>query len=306
VSRLRALDPTVADTSTYDDATAAAVERFQAARGLPRTGVCDHLTWTSLIEAGCRLGSRLLVLTTPMMRGDDIADLQYRLGGLGFDAGRVDGIFGPNTQRAVGAFQQDTGLVNDQVVGPETVAALARLQPRGGTATLAGVRERVAIRGVRADGSARIAVCHLGELRALVGVVAAGIRAAGPEVSIIEAADWSTGAAAVNHFGATACVAVAPSDTSAGVHLSYFETENYSSVGGRQLAEAVADALSPLPQMPLPTVDGMRLPILRETRSPTVLVEVGGDRSPDLSALVAAAVIRAIGSWTTAEPSTRA
>ncbi len=287
-------------TDRYDADVARAVEAFQASRGLPRSGVCDHLTWTSLIEAGCRLGSRLLVLTSPMMRGDDVAELQYRLGGLGFDAGRVDGIFGPNTQRAVGQFQQDTGLVNDRVVGPETVAALQRLQPRGGTATLAGVRERVAIRGVRADSSSRIAVCHLGELRSLVGSIAAGVQAAGPEVSIIEATDWSTGAAAVNHFDATACIAVAPADTDDElVHLSYFETPNYSSHGGRLLAQAVADAMAALPQMPPPTVAGMQLPILRETRAPTLLVEVGGAESPDLSAVVVTAVIRAISSWST-------
>jgi len=292
-------------TDRYDDAVADAVGRFQTSRGLPRTGVCDHLTWTSLIEAGCRLGTRLLVLTTPMMRGDDVAELQYRLGGLGFDAGRVDGIFGPNTQRAVGLFQQDTGLVNDQVVGPETVAALQRLQPRGGTATLAGVRERVAIRGLRADGTSRVAVCHLGELRSLVGSIATGVQSTGPEVSIIEATDWSAGAAAVNHFDATACIAVAPLGAEDDcVHLSYFETPNYSSHGGRLLADAVATAMATLPQMAPPTVAGMQLPILRETRAPTVLIEVAGAESADLSSVVAAAVVRAVGAWTGTDSST--
>jgi peptidoglycan hydrolase-like protein with peptidoglycan-binding domain len=241
-----------------------------------------------------------------MMRGDDVAELQYRLGGLGFDAGRVDGIFGPNTQRAVGLFQQDTGLVNDQVVGPETVAALERLQPRGGTATLAGVRERVAIRGIRADGTSRIAVCHLGELRTLVGSIATGIQATGPEVSIIEAADWSTGAAAVNHFDATACVSVAPvTGDDDYVQLSYFETPNYSSHGGKLLADAVAAAMAALPQMAPPTVAGMQLPILRETRAPTVLVEVSGAESPDLASVLAAAIVRAVGAWTGAGTSSR-
>ena len=33
----------------------------------------------------------------PMMRGDDVAELQARLNSLGFDTGKVDGIFGPDT-----------------------------------------------------------------------------------------------------------------------------------------------------------------------------------------------------------------
>ena len=67
-----------------------------------------------------------------MMRGDDVADLQLRLGALGFDAGRVDGILGPVTQTAIGEFQRNAGLVTDQVCGPETVEALVRLEGRGG------------------------------------------------------------------------------------------------------------------------------------------------------------------------------
>jgi N-acetylmuramoyl-L-alanine amidase len=297
VARLRDLGDELPFTDQYDDEVARAVERFQQLRGLPATGVCDHVTWTSLIEAGYHLGDRLLVLTDPMMRGDDVAELQFRLGGLGFDAGRVDGIFGPNTQRAVGEFQQDTGLVTDQVAGPETIAALRRLQPRGGTGTIAGVRERIALRGLRADQSARIAVCHLGDLRPLVGSVAAGIQAAGPETSIIEAVDWSSGAAAVNHFEATACLAIEPFDGD-GVHLWFFETPNYSSHGGRALAEAVAAALPVLPKVPLATVAGMQMPILRETHSPTVLVRLGRDVVADGGMALAPALILAVGTWT--------
>ncbi len=303
-ARLRDLEYETGDVDRFDDTTAAAVSRFQQLRGLPANGVVDHVTWASLIEAGCRLGDRMLVLTDPMMRGDDVAELQYRLGGLGFDAGRVDGIFGPNTQTAVGNFQQDTGLVTDRVVGPETVGALRRLQPRGGTATIAGVRERIALRGLRADRSARIAVCHLGDLRPLVGAVAAGIHAAGPEASIIEAADWSSGAAAVNHFAATACVAIAEVDAD-GIHLSYFQTPNYSSHGGRLLAESVATSLPLIPSVPLPTIGGMQLPILRETRSPTVLISLGRDTLADGGLALAPAIILAVGSWTSSASTAR-
>ena len=90
-----------------------------------------------------------------MLRGDDVAELQLRLGALGFDAGRVDGIFGPMTQRRSSDFQQNMGLVPDEVCGPDTVDALSRLQPRAGVGTVAGVRERHELR----TGFASCSIC---------------------------------------------------------------------------------------------------------------------------------------------------
>jgi peptidoglycan hydrolase-like protein with peptidoglycan-binding domain len=60
-----------------------------------------------------------------MMRGNDVAELQLRLGALGFDAGRVDGIFGPATLAATRTFQISQGITVDGLAGPETLAALA-------------------------------------------------------------------------------------------------------------------------------------------------------------------------------------
>ena len=111
----------------FGPGTGAAVAAFQQAAGLDVDGGCDAATWSALVEAGYRLGDRLLYLRSPMIRGDDVADLQRRLGALGFDAGRVDGIFGPDTDRALGDFQRNSGLVSDGICGPDTVAALARL-----------------------------------------------------------------------------------------------------------------------------------------------------------------------------------
>ena len=75
---------------------------FQEHRGLRSDGVCGPQTWSALVEAGRVLGDRLLYYRNPMLRGDDVATLQRQLGALGFDAGRVDGIFGsaPTTRCA--------------------------------------------------------------------------------------------------------------------------------------------------------------------------------------------------------------
>lgn len=56
--------------------------------------------------------------------GSEVTEIQERLNELGFNAGVEDGIFGPNTQRAVEGFQQDGGLKVDGIVGPESWSAL--------------------------------------------------------------------------------------------------------------------------------------------------------------------------------------
>jgi len=75
----------------FGDETIALVEAFQRARGLSITGEIDDVTWTRLVEAGWRLGQRLLYLVHPYLRGDDVAELQVRLAQLGFNPGRIDG-----------------------------------------------------------------------------------------------------------------------------------------------------------------------------------------------------------------------
>ena len=115
---------TPAATSPARFCAATAEPRSRPSRqraGLPADGICDAPTWTALVEAGYRLGDRLLYLRSPMLRGDDVAELQRHLGALGFDAGRVDGIFGPahRTTRS-SEFQRNVGLTTDGVCGPET------------------------------------------------------------------------------------------------------------------------------------------------------------------------------------------
>lgn len=57
-------------------------------------------------------------------KGDDVKAIQSKLKDLGFLPGSVDGIFGPNTEKAVKAFQKSAGLKDDGIVGTKTIAAL--------------------------------------------------------------------------------------------------------------------------------------------------------------------------------------
>ena len=54
-------------------------------------------------------------------RGDEVRELQEKLNSLGYDAGTADGIFGPNTESALKAFQEASSLTADGVAGPMTL-----------------------------------------------------------------------------------------------------------------------------------------------------------------------------------------
>jgi peptidoglycan hydrolase-like protein with peptidoglycan-binding domain len=53
-------------------------------------------------------------------KGQAVKDLQEALKALGFDAGKVDGVFGAATERAVKKFQASAGIDADGVVGAIT------------------------------------------------------------------------------------------------------------------------------------------------------------------------------------------
>ncbi len=56
--------------------------------------------------------------------GDEVRKIQQTLQGQGYNVGPIDGLFGPQTQTAVQAFQRAHGLIPDGIVGPLTWNAL--------------------------------------------------------------------------------------------------------------------------------------------------------------------------------------
>ena len=209
--------------------------------------MCDELTWAALVEASWELGDRhLYVRQTPYIRGDDVAELQRILGQLGFDAGRVDGIYGPATERALTEFQENTGLPGDGVCGYDTFDALRRV----GT---------------------RVALGCFGGLDRLARTLGRQLRSAGASVAELDHDDGSAQAASANRFGADLYVGIA---AATGCTVSYYQVAGFESVGGRQLAELTCERLRAT-GLEGGEPHGMRLPILRETRMPAVLCELG-------------------------------
>ncbi|MGL5717577.1 MAG: peptidoglycan-binding domain-containing protein [Paraclostridium sp.] len=64
--------------------------------------------------------TRPIYLKSPQMYGDDVREVQKRLNALSYNAGTVDGYFGPNGRLAVLDFQDVNGLEIDGSVGPIT------------------------------------------------------------------------------------------------------------------------------------------------------------------------------------------
>ncbi len=111
----------------FDESTAEAVRAFQQARGLFADGTVGPDTWRALVEAAWKLGDRVLYQTRPMLRGDDVAELQERLDRIGLEVGGADGILGPETRAAIVEFQLMQGLKADGQAGATTISALARV-----------------------------------------------------------------------------------------------------------------------------------------------------------------------------------
>jgi N-acetylmuramoyl-L-alanine amidase len=119
-----ALSPITDHDDIFDAQTVAYVQAFQRSRGLPLTGVVDATTWERLAEARWQLGQRLLYDTRPALRGDDVAELQVRLAQLGFNPGRIDGIFGPLTAGALTEFQRNCALEATRATSPGSIPPL--------------------------------------------------------------------------------------------------------------------------------------------------------------------------------------
>ena len=112
----------------FDEVVEIAIRNFQQDKGLSVDGIVGPETFRRLEEARWSLGDRVLIYTPGhLIHGDDVATLQRKLNDLGFDSGRVDGVFGVNTYRALQEFQKGLGLSPDGICGLEVYKSFERL-----------------------------------------------------------------------------------------------------------------------------------------------------------------------------------
>ncbi|MEN9803473.1 MAG: hypothetical protein RIS41_320 [Actinomycetota bacterium] len=282
--------------ATYCSGTAQAVASFQADRGLPPTGVCDDDTWHTLIEASWNLGDRLLMLRSPNLRGDDVAELQRLLSRLGFDCGRIDGIFGPLAAAAIRDFQENAGLDVDGVCRVSTVETLRLLSRQTGDGPgIAAIRDLETLRQGQPLDTKRVAIGQFGGLSALTRVLMTSLRDHGAMLLHTEDTAASAQAAHANLFGADVFVGFEAA-TDRVARVSYYAVPAFESAGGRSLAHLVERHLRDVVRGV--EIVGLRLPILRETKMPAVLISLGPtDEIVERAERIAEAVYLALLAW---------
>jgi N-acetylmuramoyl-L-alanine amidase len=296
--RLTALGHTVDPDppGTFGPGTETAVRSFQQSRLIAADGLIGRETWRTLVDAGYELGDRLLFHRMPMLHGDDVADLQRQLNAIGFDPGPVDGIFGAATQAAVIDFQQNRGMAEDGIAGTEVVSELTLMSRETAKMGRHEVRERVWLSSL--PGSLvgqRVFVdpfCRDDAEAADAWTAAAGaaarLREVGAHPLLSRSLDTRPAerlrAEHANERAADLVIALShPATDVPGVY--FFSSPISRSEAGASMAAAVAAALGTEPV-------GRSTPLLRETRSPAIIVSL-----PLLDAALGAAVADALAAW---------
>ncbi len=286
------------ESGVYCARTEQVVAEFQGLRGLPVTGTCDHLTWTTLVESMWVLGARLLYLTSPYMRGDDVQALQTVLAKLGFDCGRADGIFGPHTLRALTEFQQNYGITADGICGVNSIRALERTRSQSGEGPgIVTVREyETLLNAQHSTERPRIVIGCFDNNTRLTRLLVRELRNRGDDVMTIENADPHAHARTANSFGAHLYIGVSRATTQ-GVHFAYYQTDSFVSAGGKVAAELCASNVQSIDGALLVVAGGMQLPVLRETRMPAVMCTIGDDNGNGNALGMVPALALAITQW---------
>ena len=247
---------------------------FQDSYGIKADGVCDEATWSALIESSWSLGDRVLYHRTPSIRGDDVAELQGMLNRLGFDCGRVDGVFGPLAAKAVTDFQLNMGAPANGVVTSDMVRSLRTVSAQTGDGPgIAVVREGVALSSATSSDERIVMVGHFTGVGAVAVQAQRRLRERLPNTRFVDG-DSLAQATAANGENASVYVGLEAAEGDACV-IYYYEVPNFVSVGGRNLAFRIAEAITTaVPEFTADAV-GIRHPVLRATKMPAVLCALG-------------------------------
>lgn len=251
------------------------------------------------MEASWRLGDRPLKLLAPNMRGDDVGTLQCLLGKLGFDCGRVDGIFGASTASALQDFQRNCGLQVDGVCGPITSRAIHTISSRTGSGPgVATIRELERLGTVSASlEGLRVVIGQFGGLSALARSVAQELRSQRARLITVDELDPSRQAAAANRHAASVYIGL-EAHAEPRATISYYSTAGFESAGGRSLAGRLVTAISSTEVLPAVRAAGMRLAVLRETRMTAVVCSMGPvQHVADATAALRDAIVAALVAW---------
>lgn len=283
----------------FDESLDTAVRTFQQERGIVVDGVVGPQTFRRLEEARWHLGDRLLsYIPGHLMTGDDVTELQRRLGQLGFAAGRPDGLFGPQTDLALREFQASVGVTADGTCGPDTFRAFDRLvrTVTGGNATrlrehitLGDLQSGIADKVVFLDAGDSVDpdVCHALAVRVEGRLAALGTQVVFSRPGRVRGPDDRARAILANDVGADIVVSLhvesAPSSAPNGLATFYFGDErgDIHSTAGRILADLVQQEVQARTDLLDCRTHPRSWDLLRLTRMPAVRVSVGYVSNPE-------------------------
>jgi N-acetylmuramoyl-L-alanine amidase len=293
--------------------TERAVILFQKKRGREADGIVGPETWREMVDASYRLGDRQLYLKEPPLRGDDVRELQATLNNLGFNAGRVSGVFGGQTDQAVREFQKNVGLDSDGIVGETSIQALDNFRMRVSSGGITGVWDRALIQPQDPLRERRVAIDSAGDAAGRTLTTAfAGALAAEAAIPIIlydinPDADVKDRALLANDQEADLLISFELNTSEqAGRHGStceYFDNREFFSARSKQLAGMIQDEITASLKVFDGGIKGKNLTILQATRMPAVVVKPGYSTdsrdadildAPDSPARIAAAVVAAL------------
>lgn len=256
----------------------AAVQSFQQSRGLEVTPLIDSQVLLALEETSWDLGDRLLYVSRPLLRGDDVVALQQSLALLGFDPGRVDGIFGLLTESGLREFQHNYGLEPSGALTRATLVALRRLVPRDQSRRLVTeVRQRSAL--IREATSRRVV---LGGDSPILASLVQSISDLGLETFLIEGSDEVVSTVA-NEQTVGLVIGVRQRPGVAEPIIHYYESFRFRSLHGYEMAERIAADING-------DTFGMAGPLLRNTTM-TALEIIHG---PDIPERLVSAITQAL------------
>lgn len=297
--------PKGANGLEFDEFTDHAVRAFQQDRLISVDGIVGPTTFRHLEEARWRLGDRVLWYSAAHPHvGDDVEDLQRRLADLGFAIGRVDGIFGPATDRAVREFQRNVGMNSDGTCGVNTVVALKRLDRavRGGApeqlwdehahaTNRTGIADKIIAidpgHGGPDEGVTGFGLTEASLVEDLARRVEGRLAAIGTQVLLTrprsalmtQGLSEAERAAVANEVHADLLISLhadsSPSPRAHGAATYFYGSPRNLSVLGRQFAESVQEEITRRTDLADCHSHPKTWDLLRLTQMPTVRVEVG-------------------------------
>lgn len=302
--------------ATFDDAMDSAVRAFQQRQGLNVDGIVGPETYRRLEEVRWRLGDRVLSYSAGHMQiGDDAMTLQRRLTDMGFNSGRVDGIFGPSTDHALRDFQRNVGLEPDGVCGPDTLRELDRLNRTVSGGAPEAMRDRQTLARLQTGTADKVIVIDPGHggndpgrdlgviteqfviddicsrLEGRLSAVGTQVLLTRPlGVSHLSPASDAERAAFANRVGAHLVISVhcdwEPSGNGRGAATFYYGSSRTTSMVGRRFAELLQAHIVRRTHLDDCQTHAKTWDLLRMTRMPAVRLEAGYLSNPsDLARL---------------------